>query len=306
MAASEGTPAASGAQRTVGASPTVTCPVCAARGWRPLYTRLGWRYVRCEGCGLRRLDPLPTEAELESHYACRARSGNYEPRYAPERDVGLEQVLDFAEGIGARPGRLFDVGCFDGGLLDLAARRGWEGWGLELQEDAAAEARRKHPDRIAQSTVEQFEGLAGREYDLITAIGLVEHLRDPRRLFELAAEGLRPGGLLVIQTPNATSLPARLLGRYWPPIAPPEHTYYFDPATLRRACTAVGLRAVTARPHVKRLRIGYAYDQFRHFGPEFHQLLRPLVRALPPRALEARVPLYGGEMLFAARRRPAL
>jgi SAM-dependent methyltransferase len=245
---------------------------------------------------------MPTQAELRAHYAKRAQSGNYEAGRAPDRDAGLEQVLDFAEQAGARPGKLFDVGCFDGGLLDLAARRGWEGWGLELQEEAAVAAERRHPGRIMQGTLEAFaDRLPAAQFDLMTAVGLVEHLRDPRRLFEVAGKSLRAGGLLVIQTPNATSIPARVLGRYWPPIAPPEHTYYFNRSTLRRACVAVGLRPVAARPHVKQLRIGYAYYQFRHFGPEFHRLLRPLVRALPDRALDARLPLYGGEMLFAAR-----
>ncbi len=257
--------------------------------------------MSCASCGLRRLDPLPTEEQLDAHYATRAVSGNYRQDLAPDRDAGLEQVLDFAERVGARPGKLFDVGCFDGGLLDLAARRGWEGWGLELQRDAAEEAARRHPGRVSQGTVEGFEGVAGVQFHLVTAIGLVEHLRDPRRLFELAAHALAPGGYLVIQTPNARSAPARMLGRYWPPIAPPEHTYYFGEDTLSLACVRAGLHVVQARAHVKRLRVGYAYDQFRHFGPEFHRLLGPVVRRLPQRALEAELPLYGGEMLFAAR-----
>jgi SAM-dependent methyltransferase len=210
--------------------------------------------------------------------------------------------LGFAERAGARGGKLFDVGCFDGGLLDLAARRGWEGWGIELQADAAAEANRRHPGRVTQGTLEDFPGFDAPDFDLITAVGLIEHLRDPGRLFQLVTQGLRPGGLFVVQTPNAGSVPARMLGRYWPPIAPPEHTFYFDRATLRRASEQAGLRVVDVRPHVKRLRIGYAYDQFRHFGPEFHRLLKPVVGVLPDRALDASVPLYGGEMLFAARR----
>lgn len=283
-----------------GAMTSPACPVCGASAWQPLYRRLDWDLVRCEACGLRRLDPLPTVEQLDAHYAGRAQSGNYEAERAPERDAGLEQVLDFAEASGARAGRLFDVGCFDGGLLDLAGARGWDGWGLELQGDAAAEANRRHPGKVVQSTVEGFEGLEPGAYDMVTAVGLVEHLRDPSRLFALAAEGLRPGGLLVIQTPNAASLPAKLLGRYWPPIAPPEHTFYFAPATLRRASEAVGMQQVSVKAHVKRLRVGYAYDQFAHFGPEFHRLLGPVVRALPERALGARLPLYGGELLFAA------
>jgi dolichol-phosphate mannosyltransferase len=282
--------------------PGFACPVCSSSSWEPLYHRLGWDYVRCTHCGLRRLDPLPSVEQLDEHYAKRAESGNYAPELASERDSGLEQVMDFAEKSGAVPGRMFDVGCFDGGLLDIAAKRGWDCWGLELQGEAAEEANRRHPGRITQSTVEDFSGLEPGAYDLVTAIGLVEHLRDPRALFSLAARGLRAGGLLVIQTPIAGSWPAHLLGRYWPPIAPPEHTFYFDRSTLSRACLNVGLETVAAPAHVKRLRVGYAYEQFKHFGPEFYRALGPVVRVLPERVLRSELPMYGGEVLFAGRK----
>jgi hypothetical protein len=173
--------------------------------------------------------------------------------------------------------------------------------GLELQEQAVETARSRHPGRIFRGIVEGFDWTPHQDFDLVTAIGLVEHLRDPASLFELAATLLRRDGLLGIQTPNRESLPSRLLGRYWPPIAPPEHTFYFSGSTLGRMCARHGFRRLTARPHVKRIRIGYAYDQFQYFGPEFHTCLGPLVRRLPPWALDARLPLYGGEMLFAAR-----
>lgn len=289
---------------TVQVTPTeaVVCPVCGRDDWGRTYERLGWEFVECEGCGLLRLEPLPSEADLVRHYAERAEAGNYELARSRERDAGFVQVFDFAARAGARGGALFDVGCFDGRMLDLAVARGWEGWGLELQEEAAGVARSRHGDRIFQGSLEAFEPPAGVEFDLVTAIGLLEHLRDPTSLFSVAFDLLRPGGLLVIQTPNRESIPARVLGRYWPPIAPPEHTFYFGRSTLERVCARHGLTPVALRPHFKRIRLGYAYDQFQYFGPEVHRLLGPVVRRLPPRALAVRLPLYGGEMLFAARR----
>ena len=279
-----------------------TCPVCEGTSWNREFRRLGWDFVRCRDCGLRRVDPVPTEEELSAHYERRAAAGNYELEKAPERNAGLEQVMSFAEDAGAAGGRLFDVGCFDGGLLDVAGGRAWEGWGLELQGAAAAEAERRHPGRIFQTTVEEFEPPADLEVELVTAVGLIEHLRDPQSLLSVASSILAPGGMLVVQTPNLESLPARLLGRYWPPIAPPEHTFYFGRSTLARMAQRFGYEVVFVRRHVKKLRVGYAYEQFEHFGPEFHRFLRPVARRLPRRALDVRLPLYGGEMLFAARR----
>lgn len=281
----------------------MVCPVCGEVRWRTVWRRLDWTFTRCDSCGLLRLDPIPSEAELAEYYGRRARAGNYELDRAGEREVDLQHVLDFAVRSGARTGTLFDVGCFDGGLLDVAAARGWEGWGLELQEEAVEAARRRHPGRIFHGTLEGFDPQSVPTFDLVTAIDLVEHLREPTTLFETGRRLLRPGGLLVVQTPNRESWPARLLGRYWPPIAPPEHIFYFGRSTIERIGAKYGFDRVAARPVIKRIRVGYAYQQFQYFGPEFHRLLGPVVRRLPARALATRLPLYGGEILFAARLR---
>ena len=62
-----------------------------------------------------------------------------------------------------------------------------------------------------------------------------------------------------------------------------------------------GLRPLDTRSHWKPLRVGYAYDQFENFGPEIHRILRPVISRSPQRLLNSQVPLYGGEMLAAAR-----
>jgi SAM-dependent methyltransferase len=279
------------------------CPACEAEEWAPLFERLGWPLVRCRRCGLARLEPLPTEEQLADHYVSRTREGgNYDLARADERRGSLAGVLDFVERVAPRRGALLDVGCFDGGLLDLAAERGYDGWGLEPQGPAADEAERRHPGRITNALLEDAEGLDLGSFDVIAAVGLVEHLRDPGALFRVAGEHLRPGGVLVVQTPDRRSAPARLLGRLWPPIAPPEHVYYFDRRTLALAAGRHALEPVAARRDVKRLRVGYVYEQFAFFGPEIHRLLGPAMRVLPERAAQATLPFYGGETLFAARR----
>ena len=261
--------------------------------------------MKCERCGLMRLEPLPSERQLNEHYAARARDGgNYDLTRANERQPNLVRTMDFVQTLGLAPGRLLDVGCFDGGFLDEAAARGWEVWGIEPQAEPAAVAELRHPGRIVSLALEDVGELPIGEFDLITAISVVEHLRQPQALLELADRRLRPGGVLVIHTPDLRSFPARALGRWWPPIAPPEHTFYFDRRTLRRLVERHGLHHLGTTRDVKRLRVQYVYDQFRFFGPEFHRLLGPVVRALPRRARDAQLPLYGGETFFAAVRPP--
>ncbi len=281
------------------------CPVCHGVDWRFRYKRQGWDFVKCKECGLIRLAPMPTEQELDEFYTHRAEHGNYELGKVSERHAGLIDALDFAERVCPAPHRrVFDFGCFDGAFLDLAATKGWESWGLELQGPAAAVAKSRHPNRVYVGTVEAFEEIRAGYFDLVTGLGLIEHLRQPERLFEIAREMLRPGGVIVIQTPNLRSMPARLLGRYWPPIAAPEHTHYLDAKTLNRLCERYGFQPVASKWHWKRLRSIYIYNQFQYFGPEFRRAVGPLVRILPRRLTDIKLPVYGGEMLYAARRIP--
>ena len=256
--------------------------------------------MRCATCSLVRLDPIPTDEQLAAHYGVRFESGNYEPAKAVERLPTLQGVFEQLPDRG--PGRIFDVGCFDGGLLDVAADEKWETWGLDYQGPAVEIAQEKHPGRIAVGPLETYEP-PRQDFDVVTGIGVIEHLRQPEALARFASQALRPGGVLVVQTPDRGSLPAKLLGRYWPPIAPPEHIWYFNRANLIRLLTGAGFEGFRVRSHWKRLRIGYAYDQLGVFGPELQRLARPLQKL--PRVLEWELPMYGGEMLLmAVRSRP--
>jgi SAM-dependent methyltransferase len=273
------------------------CPACHGDRWVPLFHRQGWDFVRCAACRLARLDPIPTDEQLAAHYGARFESGNYEPAKANERLPTLQGVFALFKSIG--PGRLFDVGCFDGGLLDIAADAHWETWGIDYQGPAVEIARVKHPDRISVGSLETFEPPRA-DFDVVTGIGVIEHLREPASLARFAADALRPGGVLVVQTPDRGSLPSALLGRYWPPIAAPEHVWYFNRATLIRLLRAAGFENFHVHSHWKRLRVGYAYEQLGVFGPELQRLARP-VRKLP-RVLDMQFPMYGGEMLLMATR----
>lgn len=109
--------------------------------------------------------------------------------------------------------QLLDVGCSSGAFLMTARKMGFDVQGVE------ASARASETARLAGLKV--FTGVLesarfpDASFDAATLIELIEHLRDPRVLLTECRRILKPGGVLLISTPNAASWTARVMGRRW-------------------------------------------------------------------------------------------
>jgi len=135
-----------------------------------------------------------------------------------------------------------DVGCGSGAALGVARALGWQVAGIEMDE-AAAEKARRFAEEIYIGDALSAPFPPGR-FDLVTAMHVVEHVPDPVRLVRRMVDWLAPGGLLIIEVPNADGLGARLFGRAWSGLELPRHLSHFSPATLRRAVERAGGRVV--------------------------------------------------------------
>ena len=83
----------------------------------------------------------------------------------------------------------------------------------------------------------------GRQFDVIVAADLIEHLANPGQFLERAREHLRDGGVLCLVTPNAHSLNTAAKAFLGVRTAVnPEHTCWYDPTTLRQLLTRYGFR----------------------------------------------------------------
>ena len=129
--------------------------------------------------------------------------------------------------------------------------------------------------------------LADGEADVVASIETIEHLENPRALFRELARGARPGGLVVVSTPNQLSLLSLVTllarGRFsaFQENAYPAHLTALLEVDLRRMAAECGLRDVAIRFTLRgRLPLSAA-----HY-PE------PLARMFP-RALSDNVVLIG-------------
>ncbi len=121
--------------------------------------------------------------------------------------LNLETIDRFA----APRGRVLDIGCGTGFLLERLAERGFSGVGIDLSPESVEHAQRRLTEVGAAGRLSALVGSAYEPppgpFDLIALTDVLEHLEDPRACVAALRAELAPGGLLVISTPNRRSLP---------------------------------------------------------------------------------------------------
>jgi len=259
--------------RGTGGSPTADafCPSCHELG------RHG-DLLACRECGSVEQPELPGGPELHGLYR-ETRDDDY---LAEEhgRRVTARRLLDL---VGARvpAGRLLDVGCGHGLLLDEARARGYDTVGLELSRAAAAHAREALGLDVLELPLEEFEDSDG--FDAVVLADVIEHLEDPAAELGRCARLLRPGGVLCVVTPDPSSLAARLAGRRWWGYLP-AHTVLLPRTTLRELLLAQGLVICADVPLVRTFAARrWVSGLAERLGP-LRAPVEAVARALPPRA----------------------
>jgi len=105
--------------------------------------------------------------------------------------------------------RALDVGCGAGLLCEPLARLGAAVTGI----DAAAEniaAAQGHAERQGLAIDYRATGIESLgepgAFDLVTSMEVIEHVTDPALFLRGLAGALKPGGLMILSTPNRTAL----------------------------------------------------------------------------------------------------
>lgn len=267
---------------------TETCPVSGEAGKVKIAsatdaffgTEGNWRYRANARTGHLWLDPRPADddvgalySEYYTHAECAPQATSTwqqaqalalsrrlgypypsESRLAARVVSRLPSVADAAELTVMRVpfsqvGTLLDVGCGSGEFLQRMRDTGWRVLGTEPDPNAAARLQDRLGFRVF-SNVGEVEAQPER-FDLITLSHVIEHVPDPLATLRQLARLLKPGGRLVITTPNAKGFGASLFGRFWRGLEPPRHFNVFTPESLSEALVGAGLRVETLRTEVR-------------------------------------------------------
>ncbi len=198
----------------------------------------------CSSCGSYVKNPWFDAAELRELYA---RYDHHERHFVPgpgEID-NLAAKLRRIEGRLPVRGRLLEIGCGRGFLLDQALRRGWDASGLEVEGSAAGNLLPGLEGRVRVVPGDgDFAELEPQAFDVICSYQVFEHLPRPAEALRAWVRALRPGGLLVVDTPNAGGLGARRHRGRWAHHARRDPFVLFTPDALEGLFRRSGVRVL--------------------------------------------------------------
>ncbi|MGD8239076.1 MAG: class I SAM-dependent methyltransferase [Armatimonadota bacterium] len=156
--------------------------------------------------------------------------------------IGLSLLRQWAPS-----GRLLDVGCAGGRFVELAGEAGYEAMGCDVVASALEHGRGLGLD-LRLGTVGDL-GIPAASLDAVTLWNVLEHVPEPRATMSEVVSLLRPGGVVLIESPSFAVYRIRArLGLVAPPgehrLDAYEHINHFTPATLRRLLHGVGCEDV--------------------------------------------------------------
>jgi 2-polyprenyl-3-methyl-5-hydroxy-6-metoxy-1,4-benzoquinol methylase len=208
-----------------------SCRICGSLEGRK-FPANGFEWLRCETCRTtQKVLTLRQFQDLNPTYD----PGEFLDASSPEE---LEAFLDVRgatkvlSGIvdcylgGARADgskRTFlDVGCGMGMYLIAAQRLGFDVYGFEPSLNHARVA----TEHFRLPVVTDYfspNRVGGMKFDLVVLSHVIEHIYEPKAFIHELIAVLKPGGVLVVITPNNESLIAHTTGKAWPMLKPIDH-----------------------------------------------------------------------------------
>lgn len=178
-------------------------------------------------------------AEVDEDYFAGRHYTDYQ-RQETQADYG--HVLKLLASFGELKGRFIDIGCATGGLVREALQEGLDAYGVDHSEWAVKTAARHLGTRVKRADMNQASvDELGQGYHFVTAIAVLEHLKDPKASLRTLYDICAPGGILYILTLNSRSLLAKMLDADWAGRTDYSHfSAWIDWVWLRDASLEVG------------------------------------------------------------------
>lgn len=261
------------------------CPVCLSREVSTLAQLRGWVVRACSRCKCRYLGNFPSDEELDALYndayfssgrdselGCAPRELTPSTRRTNERRLAVLRRHVPANA------RVLEIGAGNG-LFGEAAAREFEYVGIDLCDEAVRAARARGLE-IYRASLASYVN-TGPAFDAVTLFHVFEHLADPHDALATLGELLRPGGILVLITPDTESILCAISGDRWISYKFPEHLILYSRSALIELLEHSGFEIISASSDFEYRDHAFLLVQLDALHPAAAAVAKPILALLP-------------------------
>jgi SAM-dependent methyltransferase len=214
----------------------------------------------------------------------------------PWRELTARERLDDLKRFITK-GRFLEIGCSTGEML-AAAGSSFIAMGVEADEKTSRLARAQGLD-VFSGTLSAAR-FPDRHFDAAAMYHVIEHVPSPREELRELRRIIKPGGWLVLETPNIATAWYRLLGARWRQIIP-DHIFFFTPRTITRLCESSGFETRELRSVGKAMSVRLFINRLSRYHRPAANLLEAVSNRLNLSDLTIRLKLGDVMRLYARR-----
>ena len=228
---------------------------------RELFQINGYSIKECTVCKHRFTNP---KSDISNHinenydddYFFGGKTGY--PNYLEEKDILISHGERYAKIINKiqSPGRILDVGAAAGFLLQGFINEGWNGKGIEPNQQMVDFGRDNYNLELEKSTLEDFT--TADKFDLVTLIQVIGHFHNIDKSISNISNLLSKNGLVLVESWDMNSFYAKILGKNWHEYSPPTVLHWFSKETLKNIFLQHGFIPVKTGVPVKKISLKHA------------------------------------------------
>ncbi len=230
-----------------------------------LITKIKGRSIyECKNCSLAAVFPKPSKIQIDN--VIKKISNNFYKEYITEKysymqyfHKKLDEITKYK-----KKGSLLEIGCGRGLFLEIAKKKKWCVFGIDLSREAVKICN-KNQLNVKYGTLGTVK-LKSKKFDVIAAFQLIEHVDDPTKLLQKISEKQNKGGVLMITTPNRKGILASLSGKYWYDYYNKEHLYFFTQRVLEEMVVNAGYEILVSNKEASRnINLLYQWRRFVYY-----------------------------------------
>ena len=212
---------------------SIRCPLCNSTNEKYLFSKDGFRVVKCNKCELVYINPRLKPDVLEELY----NTNEISPESYYEKNISQDfknftRRLKLIQKYRKKPGKLLDIGCNIGTLMKVAEENGWETVGVEFNKSAAAFGRKRFGLKILDRDFMKIK-FKPSSFDVVVMNDVIEHVTNPVATLKEVRRILKKGGVLFMSTPNIDAFLPKITRSIWLHLKPNEHLIFFTPKTIK-------------------------------------------------------------------------